>query len=59
MNPHSLKWPPIELEPQWTPEFLKDDYKGQNSLDWRVFYIIEKLLKRKCLKWTRMTHLDI
>jgi len=28
-------------------------------MDWRVLYIIEKLLKRKCLKWAHMTHLDI
>jgi len=27
-------------------------------MDWK-FYIIEKLLKRRCLKWARMTHLDI
>jgi hypothetical protein len=28
-------------------------------MDWRVLYIIEKLLKRRCLKWAFMTHLDI
>jgi hypothetical protein len=28
-------------------------------MDWRIPYIIEKLLERKCLKWARMTHLDI
>jgi hypothetical protein len=33
--------------------------RGQNSMDWRVFYIIEKLLERRCLKWACMTHLDI
>jgi hypothetical protein len=33
--------------------------QGQNPMDWKVIYIIEKLLKRKCLKWARMTHLDI
>ncbi len=32
---------------------------GQSPLDWRVIYIIGKLLKHKCLKWARMTHLDI
>jgi hypothetical protein len=26
---------------------------------WRVIYIIRKLLKRRCLKWVRITHLDI
>jgi hypothetical protein len=28
-------------------------------MDWRVRYIIEKLLKRRCLIWAFMTHLDI
>ncbi len=26
---------------------------------WQVFYIIEKLLERRCLKWACITHLDI
>jgi hypothetical protein len=46
-----------ELESQWVFEFLKGNYRGQNSLDWQVFYIIEKILERRCLKWTCMTHL--
>jgi hypothetical protein len=33
--------------PKWKP------------LDLIIFYIIGKLLKRRCLKWARMTHLDI
>jgi len=28
-----------------------------DSLDWRVFYIIGKLLQCRCLKWDCMTHL--
>jgi hypothetical protein len=48
-----------ELESQWTPEPSEGDRKGQNPSVWRVLYIIEKLLKRRCLKWARMTHLDI
>jgi hypothetical protein len=48
-----------ELESQWTPESSEGNYKGWNPLDWRVLYIIEKLLKRRCLKWAHMTHLDI
>jgi hypothetical protein len=46
------------LESQWTPEFLESDCKNQNPMDWKFIYIIGKLLKRKCLKWARMTHLD-
>jgi hypothetical protein len=48
-----------ELESQWTLKFSESNCRGQNSLDWNVCYIIEKLLERTCLKWARMTHLDI
>jgi len=51
--------PPWELESRWTPECLENDYKGQNPMDWKVIYTIEKILKRRCLKWSCMTHLDI
>jgi hypothetical protein len=33
--------------------------RGQNSMDWGVLYIIEKLLQCRCLKWAHMTHLEI
>jgi hypothetical protein len=45
-----------ELESRWAPEFSESNYKGQNSLDWRIPYTIGKLLELKCLKWPRMTH---
>jgi hypothetical protein len=48
-----------ELEFRWTSEYLGSNYRGQNPLDWGVLYIIEKLLKWRCLKWACMTHLDI
>jgi hypothetical protein len=48
-----------ELESRWTPEGSKSDYKGQNPMARKNLHIIEKLLKRRCLKWARMTHLDI
>jgi len=48
-----------ELESQWTPKSLEGKSKGQNPLDWRVLYIIGNLLKHRCLKWARMTRLDI
>jgi hypothetical protein len=28
-------------------------------MDWGVIYIIEKILKHRCLKWAHMTHLNI
>jgi len=48
-----------ELESQWTPECSKNDRKGQNPMVQGVLHTIGKLLKRKCLRWARMTHLDI
>jgi hypothetical protein len=48
-----------ELESWWTLESSESDYRGQNPSHWRIFYIIEKLLNRRCLKWDCMTHLDI
>jgi hypothetical protein len=47
-----------ELESQWTPESSESNYKGQNPLNCKVFYIIGKLLELRCLKWACMTHLD-
>jgi hypothetical protein len=37
----------------------ESDLRGQNSMAYGVLYIIEKLLKRKCLKWARIVHLNI
>jgi hypothetical protein len=48
-----------ELESQWTSESSEGDCRDQNSLDLEVPYIIGKLLERRCLKWARMTHLNI
>jgi hypothetical protein len=42
-----------------TPETSESDCKGQNTLHRGILDIIEKLLKCRCLKWARMTHLDI
>ncbi len=51
--------PPWELESRWTLECSESECKGQNPMDPRVFHTIGNLLKLKCLKWARMTHLDI
>jgi hypothetical protein len=48
-----------EVESRWTPETSESDCRGQTSMDCGVFYIIEKLLKRKYLKWALIAHLDI
>ncbi len=48
-----------ELESWWTSKFSKNDCRGQNPMDWKLFYTIGKLLELKCLKWDRMIHLDI
>jgi hypothetical protein len=48
-----------KLESWRTSKSSGSDYRGQNPLVWRILYIIEKLLKRKCLKWAHVTHLNI
>jgi hypothetical protein len=48
-----------ELESWRTPKSSVSNYRGQNPLVWRNHYIIENLLKLRCLKWARITHLDI
>jgi hypothetical protein len=48
-----------EMESRWIPETSKSDCRGQTSMSCGVPYIIGKILKRKCLKWARIAHLDI
>ncbi len=64
MNPHTPKGAStlgvgVSMDSWRTPECSESNCKGQKSMDWRVFYIIEKILKLRCIKWARMTHLDI
>ncbi len=54
VNSHVRSW-----NPKQTPEFSKHDCRGKNSWPRRILYIIGKLLKRRCLKWARIAHLDI
>jgi hypothetical protein len=56
---HPKGVPLWELESRGTPEFLEGNFRGQNSMDWGVIYIIGKLLEHICLKWAHITHLDI
>jgi hypothetical protein len=57
INPHTPKWALTwELKSWWTFKPSKRYCKGQNSLDWRVPYIITKIFKHICLKWVCMTH---
>ncbi len=46
---------PNEL-PLWRLE-SRCDFRGQNPLDRKVFYIIGNLLELRCLKWVHMIHL--
>jgi hypothetical protein len=48
-----------DLESSETPECLELDSKAQNTLHWGVLSVIEKILKRRYRKWTRIGHLDI
>jgi hypothetical protein len=47
------------LRHRWTSKTSESDCKGQNPLPCGSLYIIRNLLKLTCLKWARMTHLDI
>ncbi len=44
----------------WNPDgllnFWKSDCKGQNPLDWRVHYIIRKLLECRCLNTSNISY---
>jgi hypothetical protein len=42
-----------------TPKNSEFDCRGQNTSPWSVFYTVGKVLKCKCPKWPRMSHLDI
>jgi hypothetical protein len=59
MNPHIPKWTPtLEVGISMHSWIFKNNLKGQNSLDWRVIYTIENLLKHRCLKWVFMKYLN-
>jgi hypothetical protein len=42
-----------------TPKTSELNCRGQNTSPWNVLHIIRKLLKFRCRKWSRMSHLDI
>jgi hypothetical protein len=48
-----------KMESSKTPENSEDDLRGKISSPWCVLYINGKLLKRRCSKWPRITHLNI
>jgi hypothetical protein len=48
-----------KLESSETPKNSEPKFKGQISLHWSVLYVIRKLLKFRCSKWPRISHLDI
>jgi hypothetical protein len=54
VNSHVGNW-----SPKWTLKFSECNYMGQNPSIQRFIYIIGKLLTFKCLKWARITHLNI
>jgi len=53
-TPKSGNW-----ESSGIPTTLELNNRGQNTLPWGVLYIFRKVLKRRCPKWPRMSHLDI
>jgi hypothetical protein len=61
MNPHIPKWTPIlGIKVPMDSKIFREQLKGSKPIRLKNFFIsLEKLLKRICLKWARMTHLDI
>jgi hypothetical protein len=55
-SPHSQKW---EVGVLRDSQKLELDRKGQISSHSSVFDVIRKVLKCRCPKWPRMSHLDI
>jgi hypothetical protein len=47
------------LKSSGTPKNSELDCRGQNTSHWDVLYTIEKVLKCRCPKWPRISHLDI
>ncbi len=48
-----------KMESSGTPEILELDLRGQISSHLSVLGLIGKVLKFRCPKWPRMSHLDI
>ncbi len=48
-----------KLESSKTPKNSELDCRDQKTLHWSVFYVNGKVLKCRCPKWPRMSHLDI
>jgi len=47
------------LESFGAPEISELNCRGQNTLPWGVLHTVWKVLKSRCRKWPRMSHLDI
>jgi hypothetical protein len=59
MSPHTPKWTPtLRIKFFWSPKFLESDLTSQNSLDWKLPYIIINILRHRFLKWACMIHLS-
>ncbi len=57
VNPHTPKATPTLGD--GVPVDSQNFREQFDSMAWRVLYIIGKLLKRRCLKWALIAHLDI
>jgi len=56
---HPKGVPLWELESRGTSEYSEGNCRGQNSMGWRVLYIIGNLLELRYLKWACIAHLNI
>jgi hypothetical protein len=59
MNAHTPKWAPtLGVIVPMDSQIFKEQFRGQNSLDWKAPYTIGNILERKCLKWACTSHLS-
>jgi hypothetical protein len=59
LNLHTPKWTPTLGVGVPMDSSSENNCRGQNPSYYRVPYIIGKFLELRCLKWARMTQLDI
>jgi hypothetical protein len=60
MNTHTPKWTPIlGVGVPMDSWIFKRRLQGSKPIGLKSFLYYWNILKRKCLKWSRMTHLDI
>jgi hypothetical protein len=59
MNPHTPNGhPTLGIGILMDSQIFKEQFEGQNSLDYKIHFTIENLLRCRCLKWGPIIHLN-